>query len=141
MSLPIHHNNSINIIKVMQDVIIDAYSTSTLSIRISSNGLSILSVLAFSIRVQISIPFMTRPKTVCLLSSQGVGTVVIKTTDDVSNSHDQFPDMDHLKYLHWDPFVFGPAFAIETVKGRSCLSLQKGGRSMVRVFHSLTCII
>jgi hypothetical protein len=30
--------------------------------------------------VQISIPLVTRPKTVCLLSNQGVGTVVMKTT-------------------------------------------------------------
>ena len=39
----------------------------------------------------------------CLLSSQGVATVVIK---------------------NWDPFVLGPALAIDTVKGRSCRKLQ-----------------
>lgn len=51
-----------------------------------------------------SIPFITLAKTVCLLSSQGVATVVIK---------------------NWDPLVFGPAFAIDTVKGLSCRKLQK----------------
>lgn len=50
-----------------------------------------------------SIPFTTLPKTVCLLSSQGVATVVIKNCE---------------------PLVFGPAFAIETVKGLSCRKLQ-----------------
>ena len=59
------------------------YSTSTLRIRISSSGLSILSVLTFSIVVQTSIPFVTRPNTVCLLSSQGVGTVVMKTINGI----------------------------------------------------------
>jgi hypothetical protein len=52
---------------------------STLKIRISSKGLSCLSVLTFSINVQTSIPFVTRPKTVCLLSNHGVATVVMKT--------------------------------------------------------------
>jgi hypothetical protein len=51
-----------------------------------------------------SIPFATLPNTVCLLSSHGVATVVIK---------------------NWEPFVFGPAFAIDTVKGLSCRKLQK----------------
>jgi len=47
--------------------------------RISLSGLSSSSVWTFSMAVQTSIPFTTLPKTVCLLSSQGVGTVVIKT--------------------------------------------------------------
>ena len=51
-----------------------------------------------------SIPFITLAKTVCLLSSQGVATVVIK---------------------NWDPLLFGPAFAIDTVKGLSCRKLPK----------------
>lgn len=50
-----------------------------------------------------SMPFITLPKTVCLLSSQGVASVVMK---------------------NWEPFVFGPAFAIETMKGLSCRKLQ-----------------
>ena len=45
----------------------------------------------------------TLPKTVCLLSSQGVGTVVMK---------------------NWLPLVFGPALAMLRVKGRSCLKLR-----------------
>ena len=58
---------------------------STLKILISSSGLSNLSVLTCSIFVQTSIPFVTLPKTVCLLSNQGVGTVVIKTNDGDRN--------------------------------------------------------
>lgn len=54
------------------------YSRSIFMIRISSSGLSMSSVLTFSIIVQTSIPLTTRPNTVCLLSSQLVGTVVIK---------------------------------------------------------------
>ena len=46
---------------------------------------------------------LTRPNTVCLLSSQGVGTVVIK---------------------NWLPLVLGPAWAILRVKGRSCRKLR-----------------
>jgi hypothetical protein len=53
-----------------------------------------------SIKKLTSKPLMTRPKTVCLLSSHGVGTVVIKNCD---------------------PLLLGPAFAMETVNGRSCL--------------------
>lgn len=45
----------------------------------------------------------TLPKTVCLLSSQGVGTVVMK---------------------NWLPLVLGPALAILRVKGRSCRKLR-----------------
>lgn len=51
-----------------------------------------------------SMPFTTLPKTVCLLSSHGVATVVMK---------------------NWEPLVQGPALAIETVKGLSCLKLQE----------------
>lgn len=54
------------------------YSTSTLIILISSNGLSTLLTLTFSIACTTSNPCTTRPKTVCLLSSQGVTTVVMK---------------------------------------------------------------
>lgn len=46
---------------------------------------------------------ITRPNTVCLLSSHGVGTVVMKNCE---------------------PFVFGPALAIESVNGRSCLKFR-----------------
>lgn len=57
---------------------IGLYSRSMLRILMSSSGLSPSSALAFSISVQISMPFDTRPNTVCLLSSHGVGTVVMK---------------------------------------------------------------
>ena len=48
---------------------------------ISCKGLSCRSVSTFSIALQTSIPFTTRPKTVCLLSNHGVGTVVMKNCD------------------------------------------------------------
>lgn len=48
-------------------------------ILISSSGLSLRGlVLTFSIANTTSVPFTTRPNTVCLPSSQGVGTVVMK---------------------------------------------------------------
>mmetsp|Transcript_9058 Transcript_9058/g.29940 ORF Transcript_9058/g.29940 Transcript_9058/m.29940 type:complete len:377 (-) Transcript_9058:1508-2638(-) len=64
-------------------------------------GRSSLSVLTASIRVSASKPPTTRPKTVCLPSRCAADLKVMK---------------------NWEPFVFGPAFAIETVKGRSCRS-------------------
>lgn len=54
-----------------------------------------------------SIPLTTLPKTVCLLSSHGVATVVIKNCE---------------------PFVLGPAFAIDNVKGLSCRKLHNEER-------------
>lgn len=74
------------------------YDTSTLNILISDNGLSISSVWTDSIELHTSMPFVTRPNTVCLLSSHGVGTVVMKNCD---------------------PLVPGPALAMDTVKGLS----------------------
>ena len=47
-----------------------------------------------------SMPSRTRPKTTCLPSSHGVSAVVMK---------------------NWLPFVFGPAFAIDSVPGPPCL--------------------
>lgn len=67
------------------------YSISIFTILISSYGLSALFVLTFSIACTVSSPERTRPKMVCLLSSHGVAFVVMK---------------------NWDPFVFGPAFAM-----------------------------
>ena len=53
--------------------------TSILTIFMSSKGLSFLGlVFAFSMASTTSLPFMTLPNTVCLPSSQGVGTVVMK---------------------------------------------------------------
>jgi hypothetical protein len=59
-----------------------------LTIFTSSTGLSVRSVFTFSIKLTTSMPLTTRPNTVCLLSSQGVGTVVMK---------------------NWLPLVLGPA--------------------------------
>jgi len=81
---------------------------STLTIAISFNGLSSSSTFILSIAEHTSIPLVTLPKTVCLLSSHGVGTVVMK---------------------NWEPFVPGPALAIETVNGRSCRKLREKGRT------------
>ena len=61
-----------------------------LIMEMSFKGLSNSSHFTPSIDEQISIPLVTLPNTVCLLSSQGVGTVVIKNCE---------------------PFVFGPALA------------------------------
>lgn len=53
-----------------------------LPILMSSHGLSnFLLTLAFSIMVTTSMPRTTAPNTECLLSSQGVGTVVMKNCD------------------------------------------------------------
>ena len=46
---------------------------------------------------------LTRPNTVCLLSSQGVGTVVMK---------------------NWLPFVLGPLLAMETMPRLLCFKLS-----------------
>ncbi|KAH9517535.1 hypothetical protein DERF_008205 [Dermatophagoides farinae] len=46
-----------------------------------------------------SMPLVTRPNTVCLPSSQGVAMTVMK---------------------NWDPFVLGPALAMDNVNGLSC---------------------
>lgn len=52
---------------------------SILTMRISSRGLSDRGfTLAFSIADTTSFPFVTLPNTVCLLSSHGVATVVMK---------------------------------------------------------------
>ena len=59
-----------------------------------------MSVFEFSMACTTSEPLVTRPNTVCFPSSHGVATVVMKNCD---------------------PFVFGPALAMETVYGRSCL--------------------
>ena len=57
-------------------------------------GLSVLSVFSLLMSHTVSIPFVTLPNTVCLLSSQGHATTVMKNCD---------------------PFVFGPRFAIASI--------------------------
>ncbi len=64
--------------------------------RMSWRGLSFLSTLASSMRLTTSMPAETLPNTVCLRSSQGVGTVVMK---------------------NWLPLVLGPALAMLSVNG------------------------
>ena len=80
----------------------------------SIKGLSFLSHLTFSIVLAVSVPLKTLPKTVCLLSSQGQGIVVMKNCD---------------------PFVFGPQFAILSVKGISCFkcSLNSSSNSSFQI--------
>merc|ERR1719152_9148 len=68
-------------------------------ILMSIKGLSSQLQGVFSMFCTTSMPCNTRPKTVCLLSSHGHGTVVMKNCE---------------------PLVLGPAFAIERVKGLSC---------------------
>jgi hypothetical protein len=63
-------------------------------------GLSLAPRGNSEIFVAMSIPSTTSPKMVCLLSSQGVGATVMK---------------------NWLPFVPGPALAIESFPGLSCL--------------------
>jgi hypothetical protein len=67
---------------------------STLTILMSSYGLSALFVLTFSMAWTTSSPDSTRPNIVCFLSSQGVAVVVMKNCD---------------------PFELGPALAMLTV--------------------------
>ena len=67
------------------------------------NSCSKQALIAFLPGLNMAVWVHTLPKTVCLLSSQGVGTVVIK---------------------NWLPLVLGPALAILRVKGRSCLRLR-----------------
>lgn len=52
-----------------------------------------------SICLTTSIPAVTKPKTTCLPSNQGVSTVVRK---------------------NWDPLELGPEFAIERIPGPVC---------------------
>ena len=54
------------------------YEISMLRMEISSRGLSKSSTFTASIFEHMSIPFVTLPNTVCLLSNQGQGTVVMK---------------------------------------------------------------
>ena len=50
-------------------------------ILMSMSGLSDLSHLTFSMPCTTSMPWMTRPKTVCLLSSHAHGAVVTKNCE------------------------------------------------------------
>ena len=72
-----------------------AFLTDMDTMLMSSYGFSVLGwVLMLEMVCTTSMPLTTRPNTVCLLSSQGVGTTVTK---------------------NWDPLVLGPELAIDKV--------------------------
>ncbi len=70
----------------------------------SSRGLSRASLGRFEISSTVSIPLVTRPKTVCLPSSHGQASAVTMK--------------------NWLPFVFGPAFAIASAPRATLCSLN-----------------
>jgi hypothetical protein len=57
----------------------------------------------YSIKFNVAIPSLTSPNTVCFPSNHGVGMVVIK---------------------NYDPFVLGPALAIESNPGLVCFTVK-----------------
>eukprot|EP00001_Collodictyon_triciliatum_P017876 03336_6 len=65
-----------------------------------------------SIALITSKPSITRPNTTCFPSSQSVLTVQRK---------------------NWEPFVLGPALAIESMPGPSCLSLKFSSSNLVPI--------
>ncbi len=71
------------------------------AIMTAAMGLSPGPFLFFSIALTRLEPSMTSPKTTCLLSSQGVAMKVQK---------------------NWEPFVLGPALAMDSMKGFVCFS-------------------
>ena len=80
-----------------------------------------------SMRDTISIPRVMRPNTVCLLSNQDVGTVVMKNCEPfvpgLRQTVRKFVDLSATPKAAVCPkrnAVAYPEFAIETVKGRSC---------------------
>ena len=87
----------------------------------SSKGRSLLLHLAASMVDTTSMPATTRPNTVCLLSNQGHGTVVMKNCDPATTKGTRIVNLGMACQTlpRCIPFVFGPPFAILTVKGRS----------------------
>src|SRR5207249_6019739 len=79
-------------------------TNSTRSITASELGLSAASVSVPSIESTASMPSVTRPKTVCLPSSQGAASVVTMK--------------------NWLPFVFGPALAMANAPRSTLWSLN-----------------
>ena len=79
-------------------------------------------VPSFSTSQTKSMPSTTFPNTTCLPSNHAVGTVVIKNYEQgVVSDNDKI--VKH-QQLTCDPFVLGPAFAIDRRPGRSCFSLK-----------------
>lgn len=95
----------------------------------SSYGLSVFGfVLALQIFCTTSMPFVTRPKTVCLLSNHGY--LWEKKASKFNLIEHQWKKkwlmrlsnkitVGKTEIKNWLPFVFGPAFAMESVYGRS----------------------
>lgn len=96
------------------------YLISILIILISSYGLSFLSTLTCSILWTVSKPSLQRPKIVCLLSNQGYcyqKEKKIKSLgkNEKNNKNKKINTVALVVIKNWDPFVFGPALAQETV--------------------------
>ena len=92
-----------------EDHILNGSLIDTLTTVISSCGLSVLGcVLTFEMLIATSMPLVTLPNTVCLLSSQGVGTTVMK---------------------NWDPLVLGPALAMLNLRKENCICVILLSRS------------
>ena len=96
-------------------------------------------------RTTTSAPFTTRPNTVCLLSSQGAATVVIKNWEPEGTARlDEDGTTGGCAASGWRdrettqaargpaPLVFGPALAMDTVKGRSCRKSRRNSSSNSR---------
>lgn len=88
----------------------------------SSYGLSVLGcVLVSEICWATSMPFVSRPNTVCLLSSHGYKENDIMWLDIHLLTHKLTVATTVMK--NWEPLVLGPALAMLTTKGLSCLSI------------------
>ena len=84
----------------------------------SSNGLSPLCVLRFSISLTTLLPLMTSPKTTCFLSRCGVGTVVMKNWEPLLDGHLSATAAKQIQ--HQRTYVPGPALAMLRRNGFSC---------------------
>ena len=88
-----------------EHAVVSAASTDTDWILTSERGLSFMSVSTCEIVSTTSIPDVTRPKTVCRPSSHGQASAVTMK--------------------NWEPFVFGPAFAIARApRSTGCLLIS-----------------
>ena len=80
-----------------------------------------------SIAFTTSMPSTTSPKTTCLPSSHDVTTVVMKNCEKERGRGDDqrmlFSGVGDV-LLTWEPFVLGPAFAMESRPGLVCRSLK-----------------
>ncbi len=91
-------------------------------------GLSPLCVRRFSISRTTDLPLRTSPKTTCLPSRCGVGTVVIKNWEPF------VPVVDVLVKTHYAEnwgSIPGPAFAIDNKNGFECFRLKFSSSNFV----------